>query len=284
MKKIITIEEYLKANNGKKKKRKWVYCILFALCLFTLLFSLYTIFEWTLNHYKNRQIHKELEENVNIESHYGEGELVNPPSNKQSDYYYYVTLPFYEADFSYLLSKNKDTVAFLHLNHSNIHYPVVQSSDNEYYLKHSFDGSENDAGWVFLDYRNHIDPLDENTIIYGHSMLDYTMFGSLQNVLKEEWQKNRDNYVIFLSTLKENFIFQIFSIYTTEKEGYYIIPNFESDAAKEIWIQTMKERNVAPIDVEVGVEDKFLTLSTCLDSYGGRIVVHAKLIKKQTRS
>ena len=283
MKKVITIEEYLKANHGKKKKRKLIYCILFVVCLFTLLFSLYTIFEWSLNHYKNRQIRKELEENVTIENNYREGELVNPPRNSKSDYYYYVTFPFYEADFS-LLSKNKDTVAFLHLSHSNIHYPVVQSSDNEYYLKHSFDGSENDAGWVFLDYRNHIENLDDNTIIYGHSMLDYTMFGSLQNVLKEEWQKNRDNYVLFLSTLKENMIFQIFSIYTTEKEGYYITPNFENNVAKETWIQTMKERNIAPIDVEVGVEDKFLTLSTCLDSYGGRIVVHAKLIKKQTRS
>ena len=284
MKKVITIEEYLKANNGKKKRGKVLHRVFFALCLFTLLFSLYTIFEWTLNHYKNRQIHKELEENVTIENHYGEGSLINPPSNKQSDYYYYVTFPFYEADFSYLLSKNKDTVAFLHLSHSNIHYPVVQASDNEYYLKHSFDGSENDAGWVFLDYRNHIDPLDENTIIYGHSMLDYTMFGSLQNVLKEEWQNNRDNYVLFLSTLKENYLFQIFSIYTTKREGYYITPNFKNIEEKERWIQTMKERNIAPIDVEVRVEDKFLTLSTCLDSYGGRIVVHAKLIKKQTRS
>ncbi len=283
MKKVITIEEYLKANNGKKKRGKLIHRIFFIVCLFTLLFSLYTIFEWSLNHYKNRQIRKELEENVTIDSNYGEGELIHPPSNKQSDYYYYVTLPFYEADFSYLLSKNKDTVAFLHMNHSNIHYPVVQASDNEYYLTHSFDGEENKAGWVFLDYRNHIENLDDNTIIYGHSMLDYTMFGSLKNVLEEDWQKNRDNYVLFLSTLKENFIFQIFSIYTIEKEGYYITPNFGSVAEKRTWIQTMKERNTAPIDVEVGVEDKFLTLSTCLNSYGERIVVHAKLIKKQTR-
>ena len=125
--------------------------------------------------------------------------------------------------------------------------------------------------------------LGDNTILYGHARLDGTLFGSLKNVLSSSWQKNKDNYVIFLSTPRENWLFQIFSIYTIKKEGYYITTNFSSSGKKQVWLNTMKERNIAPIDTEVDVKDKILTLSTCQDSNGGRIVVHAKLIKRQNR-
>ena len=134
-----------------------------------------------------------------------------------------------------------------------------------------------------MDYRNHIDELEDNVIIYGHARADGTMFGSLKNVLESSWQEERDNYVIFLSTLKENLLFQIFSIYTIQSESYYIQTSFSSKAQKQIWIDTMKKRNIAPIQVDVDVNDKILTLSTCKDTQGGRIVVHGKLIKKQKR-
>ena len=68
-----------------------------------------------------------------------------------------------------LLKENQETVSWITVNGTNINYPVVQHSDNEYYLNHSFDGSENSAGWIFLDYRNNIENTEKNTIIYGHS-------------------------------------------------------------------------------------------------------------------
>ena len=166
---------------------------------------------------------------------------------------------------------------------NNINYPVVQTDNNDYYLKHAYDKSKNSAGWVFMDYRNNITDLSENTVIYGHGRLDETVFGSLKNALTKTWQANKENYVIWLTTEKENLVFQIFSIYTIASENYYIETDFSSSADKEKWLNTMKERNTTSFDTSVNTNDKILTLSTCQNNNGGRIVVQAKLIKRQSR-
>ena len=282
----MTIEEYFKTESISKEKEmkiKKFKKIFFIVCLSMFLFLLSTLLKWYLDHSKIQQISKEIDKKISIERSNQNGELVNPPNNKNSSYYYYAAIPFYKVGFSVLLSKNPDTVGFIHIRNTNVNYPIVQTVDNNYYLKHDFTKKENNAGWIFMDYRNHIDNLGDNTIIYGHARYDGTMFGSLRNTLASSWQAERDNYVIFLSTLKEDMVFQIFSIYTIKSEGYYIMPNFSSSTKKEKWLTTMKERNIAPITTDVNTNDKILTLSTCQNDWGGRIVIHAKLIKKQKR-
>ena len=283
----MTIKEYYETQSkfkGKNYKMKILRNIIGISCLCIILFSIYTIFKWCVDNYKIRQINQEiLDEAIINKANDNKIELVNPPINKNDDYYYYSSFSFYQIDFPFLLSKNSDTVAFIHIKNTNINYPVVKTSDNNYYLNHSFDKKENKAGWIFMDYRNDINDLDDNTIIYGHARLDGTMFGSLKNVLTSSWQNDKDNYVIFFSNLKQDMIFQIFSIYTVKSEGYYITPNFYSILEKQKWIDTMKKRNIAKIDTIVDVKDKILTLSTCQNYQDRRIVVHAKLIKKQSR-
>ncbi len=279
----MTIEDYFKTQSIDKTKTKiskW-HKILAIVCLIIIIFSLYTIFKWSFDNYKIRQINKEINKNIKINKNSEEGELVNPPNDKNNNYYYYIKFPFYEINYSSFLSQNKDMVAFIYIKNTNINYPVVQANDNTYYLNHSFDKKENEAGWIFMDYRNNIKNLSDNTTIYGHARLDGTMFGSLRKVLSSTWQNDLDNYVIYLSTLKESMIFQIFSIYTIKSESYYITPNFSSNNKKQIWLDTMKRRNIAPIDTDVNTNDKILTLSTCQNNKGGRIVIHAKLIKRK---
>ena len=281
MKKYISIEEFLKKDSYHKKKKLSRY-LLEILCLTIIVISVGVILNWDYDNYKIKRINKNIEKDIDKISNTLEGTLVNPPENKNSNYYYYASFPFYEVNFSKLLKQNQDTVAYINLPGTVINYPVVKTSDNKYYLKHSFDKKSNNAGWIFMDYRNNINPLDDNTVIYGHARLDETLFGSLKNVLTTNWQKNKDNYVIFLSTLKENMIFQIFSIYTIKEENYYIKTQFNNNNEKKQWIDTMQERNISPTSTEVNINDKFLTLSTCQNRQGGRIVVHAKLIKKQS--
>lgn len=278
----MSIEKYFKTQSvEKKQKNKILIYILAISCFITIMFSLYTIFKWHLNNTNIKQINKEIEENTTIYNNKGNGELVNPPKDKNSNYYFYASFPFYQVSFSYLSSLNNDTVAFIYLKNTNIKYPVVQANDNKYYLDYSFYKKNNHAGWIFMDYRNNVDNLSDNTIIYGHSRIDGAMFGSLKNTLSKDWQSDANNYVIFLSTPKENMIFQIFSIYTIKPESYYITTSFSNNEEKQKWLATMKERNIAPIDTEVDINDKILTLSTCYNTQDKRIVVQAKLIKKQ---
>ena len=281
MKKYISIEDYFKEQNYVKVSKKLLKNIIFILCLLIFIFSIYTILNWQVNNSKIRQINSEIEEIIDIKNNNENQQLVNPPNNLNDNYFYYINFPFLTVNFSKLLLKNNNTVGYIKINNTLVNYPVVQASDNEFYLNHSFDKGENKAGWIFLDFRGNLIDLVDNNVIYGHSRLDGTLFGSLNLVLTSNWQENKDNYVIYLSTLKENMLFQIFSIYTIPKEYYYITPNFSSIEKKEVWLNEMKKRNLAPIDTIVNVNDKILTLSTCQNNYGGRIVIHSKLIKKQ---
>ncbi len=271
-------------NTRKKRRlRPWIFYLLITFFASILIFSVARIFFWQQDNEHIKEIEKQIEKDVKPKKNKEEGELINPPEEKESDYWYYVKMPFYEVDFNSLLAKNQDTVAFIHMNNTNVNYPVVQTTDNDYYLTHAYDHSNNEAGWVFMDYRSTLNPLGNNVILYGHGRLNKTVFGSLKNALTPSWQNNKDNYVIWLSTPQENLLYQIFSIYTIQTEGYYLKQDFRSDQEKETWITTMKQRNIAPIDTSVSISDNVLTLSTCENNTGGRIVIHAKLIKRQAR-
>ncbi len=188
---------------------------------------------------------------------------------------------FLSIDFLQLQEINNDVVGFIKVENTNISYPIVKSSDNTYYLNHSFTNEKNDAGAIFLDYRNDLDNLSKNTIIYGHGRIDNSMFGSLDNLLEEKWLKNKDNYYIKISTPKNKMIFKIFSVYTIEKESYYLKTYFSNSKYFKTFLETIMKRSIFNFKTNVNTNDKILTLSTCKDNYGKRIVVHAKMIKKE---
>lgn len=283
-KKKMTRVEYQKRLRRKRMRLKPVpFAILILICSSIFIFSLYSLVTWQLDNNKIKNLHSEIDDISNGEFIKDKGDAFNPPDDKDSDYWYYINLPFYNVDFDELLKKNKDTVAFIHMENNNINYPVVQSKDNTYYLTHAFDKSYNEAGWVFLDYRNNINSLSFNNIIYGHGRLNKTVFGSLKDTLDKKWQSNKDNLAIYISTPNENMIFQIFSIYTIKSESYYINTLFNNKNEKSKWLDTMIKRNTSVINTSVDTNDKILTLSTCLDDNGGRVVVQAKLIKTQKR-
>ena len=283
-KKKMTRVEYQKRLRRKRMRLKPVpFAILILICSSIFIFSLYSLVTWQLDNNKIKNLHSEIDDISNGEFIKDKGDAFNPPDDKDSDYWYYIDLPFYNVDFDELLKKNKDTVAFIHMENNNINYPFVQSKDNNYYLTHAFDKSYNEAGWVFLDYRNNINSLSFNNIIYGHGRLNKTVFGSLKDTLDKKWQSNKDNLAIYISTPNENMIFQIFSIYTIKSESYYINTLFNNKNEKSKWLDTMIKRNTSAINTSVDTNDKILTLSTCLDDNGGRVVVQAKLIKTQKR-
>ena len=132
-----------------------------------------------------------------------------------------------------------------------------------------------------MDYRNNSNLDNKNTIIYAHSRLDKTMFGSLSRVLKPEWYANKDNHIIRISSETENSLWQIFSVYKIEEESYYITTNFNNDKEYTEFLNTIENRSIYDFNTKLSSSEKILTLSTCY-SDTVRTVVHAKLIKKST--
>ena len=174
---------------------------------------------------------------------------------------------------------NSDTVGWIEVNGTNVDYPFTQTTNNEYYLTHSFDKSYNSAGWVFLDYRNSISNFDKNTILYAHGRLDKTMFGSLVNVFESSWYNNSDNHLITLSTESKTTSWQIFSVYHIPATSDYIKTSFNSNDEFQSFVDMLKNRSYYNFDVTVKSSDNILTLSTCYNNNGSeRLVVHAKLI------
>ena len=87
--------------------------------------------------------------------------------------------PILAVDFASLQAENGDVFGWIYSKGSQINYPVVQGSDNVFYMDHLYNEEWNPGGAIFMDYRNQPDFSDYNTIIYGHNMLDGTMFASL---------------------------------------------------------------------------------------------------------
>ena len=280
--------KYQKVIRKKKRKlrlRKWVIVCFFIFFLVVFLFSLYKLYAWFVDNKEIETMQDEIKEEVKVtEKEDTENtETVNPPVDEKDDYWDYIKMNLLEVDFNELLTKNSDTVGWVQVKGTNINYPIVQTTDNSYYLSHAFDKSVNDAGWVFMDYRNDAINFNQNTIIYAHSRYNGTMFGSLKNILNSSWYTNKENHIIRLSTPTENTMWQVFSVYTVPKESYYITPSFNTEEEYSEFLDTVKSRSEVDFSGTVNTSDKVLTLSTCKDNYGNRIVMHAKLIKKETR-
>ena len=196
-----------------------------------------------------------------------------------NDYWDYINVPYIDVNFDSLLQKNNETVAWIKVEGTKINYPIVQTTNNDFYLNHDFQKNSNNAGWIFSDYRNDFTNLKKNSIIYGHNMNNKTMFGSLPDaVLNSSWQNNSNNHFIKISTTTANSVWKIFSIYTITPEIYYLKTVFSDEEFQE-FINTIKNRSIYNFNTDITTNDKILTLSTCDNTGQKRVVVHAKLVK-----
>lgn len=248
-------ESKRKLDIKKTKKIVWISALLILIIL--AIISSINIIKWHLNNKENEDILKEISEAIKIDE------------TKENENKYII-------NFNRLKEQNSDTIAFIKVNGTNVEFPVVQTINNDYYLTHNFNKDYNSAGWIFADYRNKLDGTDKNIIVYGHNTKGNTMFSSLNNILKEEWYNNEENYKIIFITENEYAIYEVFSIYKIEKEDYYIQTSFKDDEDYTKFIKTIKERSIKDFNTEVNAEDNILTLSTCANNNDYRIVLHAK--------
>jgi len=183
-----------------------------------------------------------------------------------------------DVDFSKLKKVNSDVKGWIQVNGTNINYPFVQTTNNDYYLNHSITKQTNSAGWVFMDYRNNAKSFNRNTILYAHARVNKYMFGTLKNTLKNSWLNNTNNHIIKISTESHNALWQVFSIYHIPTTNDYIQTNFSTDDEFLTFANMLKNRSIYNFNTILDKNDKILTLSTC---YGNdeKLVVHAKLIK-----
>ena len=248
--------------------------IILVICLLIFLFSASLVIKHFVELKENQDYYKEIQE------------LVTDTTDEQA------------PDYSYVIEKNPDTVGWIKVPNTNINYPVVQFTNNDYYLNHDFDKKYNYRGAIFMDYRNNITELDANTIIYGHNCYDKTMFSELDQYDNIDFYKKTP--VFEYNTLEKSYQWKIYAVFITNAEAHedndyvfnYIYPYMDGENFNG-FIEEVNKRRLYVTDVDINDDDKMLVLSTCvrnldtLNKYGrttyradGRLVVLARALRE----
>lgn len=175
----------------------------------------------------------------------------------------------------------KDAKAWLKVPGTSIDYPIFQGTDNSRYYRDDRDGVTQNWGETYLDYRCNVKKLSSpmtNIIIYGHNTETDNRFTPLLNYKRQEFFNNHK--YIELATLEGVYTYEIFSVYSTSVDFYYIDTVFESKNEYEEFIEKCAKKTRYSTGVEVSADDTILTLSTCdYSKRDWRFVVQARLVK-----
>ena len=195
-----------------------------------------------------------------------------------------VRLPDILPEYETLYNKNKKLIGWLKIDDTNIDYPVMQTSDNTYYLDHNYNQEYDKNGSIFLDYNCSVYPRSTNMIVYGHHMKSGNMFGNLQKYAKESYGKKHS--VITFDTIYEKAQYQVMYVFRSQVYNeddivfkYYQFIEANSETEFNSYMQEMSALSLYDTGVTAEFGDSLLTLSTCDSSQtDGRFVVVAKRI------
>lgn len=175
------------------------------------------------------------------------------------------------AEYVGYYEQNSDFVGWISM-YPYIQYPVVQSTDNEYYLKHNFNGGYNENGTIFADYQGKItaDEMPHNTLLYGHNLITNNFFQPLSNFRRQGIGFLKNNYLLEFDTLYHRNQYKIFSIFLTntstqhgEVFEYWQKVYFTSKSDFDNYIAECLDRSYFYTGVDLEYGDEILTLSTC---------------------
>ena len=185
-----------------------------------------------------------------------------------------------KAQLNSLTLRNSDTFAWITVPGTSINYPVVQYTDNDYYLNHSYTGGKLNVGAIFADYRNDREILKNfNTVFYGHNItgLNGQMFNHVTKFLKEEVFNDT---LIYVYTSEGAFIYEPFAIYETRSDYQYFRTSFASTDEFIQFAEEMQANSKFNKNMEFKATDRIITLSTCTNgAMTARYSLQAKLIK-----
>lgn len=195
---------------------------------------------------------------------------------------------------------NHDIAGVITIPDTPVNNPIFKAGDNNKYLNMKYDLSDNIAGEIFLDYRNHFDevgddgylkvPNSDNLVIYGHNMLDEQMFGSLKYYA---WKENYygEHPIIYLNSNYEKYTYKIFAFFildaeddTDTKFDCWNTLDFDNEHEFYDYVNEAKRRSIRLNTVDVKYGDPLITLSTCNtnlpDEERGRLIIMARRLRE----
>jgi len=168
-------------------------------------------------------------------------------------------------DFELLWEQSDDIVAWLYCEDTPINYPIAQSYDNEYYVERLLDGSWNAAGTLFLDCKNEPDFSEFNNIVYGHNMVNGSMFGTLDEYYKQEYYD--EHPTMYLLTPEQYYKLELVAGVVNPIDSWLYNLDFTDPQRKDDLLYTWEQLSTFETETEYTNEDCFVTLSTCTYDY-----------------
>ena len=162
-----------------------------------------------------------------------------------------------------------------------INYPIVQGSDNDFYLYHLADGTPNAMGSIFLDYRDSADFTNFPMIIYGHDMRAGQMFGSLRHYESQEFFEAHSSMFIFTPHANYELILAVGYVLDSSVE----VPPMSFNGPEDFYefMEYITSRSVFSSNVQISYSDRMVYLATCTPtgSVDNRLVLVGKLVNIQ---
>ncbi len=265
----------------KKRRSRRIQAVVFVIALAVFLFSGYQLLKIYLEYKKGSdeydkladeaaRILSEAEEGQGAEDGGGAG---SSPGQKAE------TGPFPWEELDALMrGENEDYVGWITIQDTQIDYPIVQYTDNDYYLAHTFEGTENAAGTLFVDSNIPEGMEGKNVIVYGHNMKNGSMFAGLKKYREDDFYEGHKTFRV--NTKTGFYTYEIFSVSVVSPDSDTYTLGFEDDVAFLDYIARMQERSLHDTGVTVEAGDKIITLSTCVNKNVDRLVVQAKRLGK----
>ena len=182
-----------------------------------------------------------------------------------------------QRDLSELFAMNEDFVGWLCIPETDINYPVMHTPDEpERYLRRNFQGEYSESGVPFLDFRCSLD--SDNLIIYGHNMMNGTMFAALQGYVQEDFCMAHP--VVEFQTTDGCAEYRVFAAaWVKSSDDWYKAVNLSSVEDFNSAVEKIIGKALFQVGSSPGFGTQILTLSTCYDSANnGRLLVLAAKI------
>lgn len=166
-----------------------------------------------------------------------------------------------ETDLTLLRQENEDVVGWIAIPDTKISYPLLQWTDNKFYLEHTWKQTPNGNGSIFIEYQNSPDFTDFNTIIYGHNMQSGAMFGTLRNYKnKNYWEEHPAFYIVCDQGILR---YDIFAVHEVGTDTIIYGLDLETEKKREAFIRFATDYSCVDTGLKPTVDDKIVTLSTC---------------------
>ncbi len=164
------------------------------------------------------------------------------------------------VDWNYLRTVNTDIIAWLYCPDTRINYPVMQTSDNDYYLHRGYDRQPNTAGALFADYNSAAGVTSSNFIVYGHNMKDGSMFAAVYNYVTQDYYNQHP--VMYLLTPTQNYRVDLIAAHIVESsmDNY---PGYFQGGEYQDYLNKIVSSSFFRTNANVTTNYQLITMSTC---------------------